>query len=78
MVAPENCIDDGEGNTADRMDCGACIGERGDMNIEPDDDAVGCGELPMGGTSLLYGLFRLDSIGRVGSAKVVKLWYGGP
>lgn len=41
-------IDDGDGNMLGREGCGACMGDCGGMKIEPDEEAVWCGELAMG------------------------------
>lgn len=32
--------DDGEGRIAERMGCGACMGDCGGMNTEPEDEVV--------------------------------------
>lgn len=39
---------DGEGRIAERIGCGACIGDCGGMKLKPGDDAVRCGGLPIG------------------------------
>lgn len=39
-------IEDGDGKMAERMGCGACIGDCGGMNADPGDDVARCGEPP--------------------------------
>jgi len=39
--------EDGDGSIAERMGCGACIGDCGGMKDDVDGDKVLCGEFPI-------------------------------